>query len=199
MDTQRKELLLEFKSIFLDDEKKYQAEISERAERIREICSEDYWETGAEIEESLAEQHILSILHRYVNNEELDSAEQFLHYILRDYELLDLLGEDIRENVKLMEDVLPILAQINARKIVLEDISKLINKDIEDFKSLAILKKDLIEIEKELSNKWNDTSSVSIIHKATKEEVEKAKNEACEQAIQNLNKQSQKDVASKEK
>lgn len=150
MNKQREEGLKGCQKGLLEDEKILQQQVSNRMEKLKEKCSEDYWEIGHDIELSLAEQHIISVLDEYLRNEDFDAAEQYFSYMFREFKL-DLPEDDIVGNVSFIKQALPVLMQIKVRKSVLKEIEELIMEDIEDFQSIVEKKKDLFLIERELA------------------------------------------------
>ena len=68
----------------LREEKKLQRKISLGVKKYKEKLSKDYIETGYEIELSLAEQYIISILDKYVEEGDFDMVEQYMFYMFRE-------------------------------------------------------------------------------------------------------------------
>lgn len=137
---------------YLQEEKELQRKISLGMKMYREKLSREYIETGHEIELSLAEQHIISVLDKYMAEGNFDMVEQFMFYMFRDYEV-DLLEDyDVADRVEYIKSILPTLIDIKVRKSILEEITELVANDVEDIKSLIETKKSLFILEKKIGS-----------------------------------------------
>ena len=117
-----------------------------------EKLSREYIEIGHEMELSLAEQHIISVLDKYMAEGNFDMVEQFMFYMFRDYEV-DLLEDyDVADRVEYIKSILPTLIDIKVRKSILEEITELVANDVEDIKSLIETKKSLFILEKKIGS-----------------------------------------------
>lgn len=137
----------------LREEKKLQRKISLGVKKYKEKLSKDYIETGYEIELSLAEQYIISILDKYVEEGDFDMVEQYMFYMFRDYRVDLLENYEIADRVKCIKRILPALIDIKVRNSILEEITKMISNDIEDIKFLIEIKRELFVLEQKISSR----------------------------------------------
>lgn len=137
----------------LREEKKLQRKISLGVKKYKEKLSKDYIETGYEIELSLAEQYIISILDKYVEEGDFDMVEQYMFYMFRDYGVDLLENYEIADRVKYIKRILPALIDIKVRNSILEEITKMISNDIEDIKFLIEIKRELFVLEQKISSR----------------------------------------------
>lgn len=79
----------------------------------------------------MAEQYIISILDKYVEEGDFDMVvEQYMFYMFRDYGVDLLENYEIADRVKYIKRILPALIDIKVRNSILEEITKMISNDI---------------------------------------------------------------------
>lgn len=154
MDTKEKAELKDIKNDLLNDEKALKERILDRAKDRRNINTKDYWETGYEILQSLAEQHVFYVLDKYIENNDLERACQYFAYSFSEYHGFDVPDkEEIKEEIEFARSVLPILMQIKARRTILDVYAEYMRKDIRDLEHIIDIKRELWDISKELKKK----------------------------------------------
>ena len=109
-------------------------------------------EIGHEIELSLAEQHIISVLDKYIEEGNFDMVKQYMFYMFRDYGIDLLENYEVADRVEYIKRILPTLIDIKMRKSILEEITEMIANDIEDIKSLIETKRGLFILEKKIAS-----------------------------------------------
>ena len=134
---------------YLQEEKELQRKISLGMKKYREKLSKEYMEIGHEIELSLAEQHIISVLDKYIEEGNFDMVKQ---YMFRDYGIDLLENYEVADRVEYIKRILPTLIDIKMRKSILEEITEMIANDIEDIKSLIETKRGLFILEKKIAS-----------------------------------------------
>ena len=137
---------------YLQEEKDLQRKISLGMKKYREKLSKEYMEIGHEIELSLAEQHIISVLDKYIEEGNFDMVEQYMFYMFRDYGIDLLENYEVADRVEYIKRILPTLIDIKMRKSILEEITEMIANDIEDIKSLIETKRGLFILEKKIAS-----------------------------------------------
>lgn len=137
---------------YLQEEKELQRKISLGMKKYREKLSKEYMEIGHEIELSLAEQHIISVLDKYIEEGNFDMVEQYMFYMFRDYGINLLENYEVADRVEYIKRILPTLIDIKMRKSILEEITEMIANDIEDIKSLIETKRGLFILEKKIAS-----------------------------------------------
>ncbi|WP_278653337.1 hypothetical protein [Bacteroides clarus] len=137
---------------YLQEEKELQRKISLGMKKYREKLSKEYMEIGHEIELSLAEQHIISVLDKYIEEGNFDMVEQYMFYMFRDYGIDLLENYEVADRVEYIKRILPTLIDIKMRKSILEEITEMIANDIEDIKSLIETKRVLFILEKKIAS-----------------------------------------------
>ena len=137
---------------YLQEEKELQRKISLGMKKYREKLSKEYMEIGHEIELSLAEQHIISVLDKYIEEGNFDMVEQYMFYMFRDYGIDLLENYEVADRVEYIKRILPTLIHIKIRKYILEEIKEMITNDIEDIKSLIETKRGLFILEKKIAS-----------------------------------------------
>ena len=137
---------------YLQEEKELQRKISLGMKKYREKLSKEYMEIGHEIELSLAEQHIISVLDKYIEEGNFDMVKQYMFYMFRDYGIDLLENYEVADRVEYIKRILPTLIDIKMRKSILEEITEMIANDIEDIKSLIETKRGLFILEKKIAS-----------------------------------------------
>lgn len=137
---------------YLQEEKELQRKISLEMKKYREKLSKEYMEIGHEIELSLAEQHIISVLDKYIEEGNFDMVKQYMFYMFRDYGIDLLENYEVADRVEYIKRILPTLIDIKMRKSILEEITEMIANDIEDIKSLIETKRGLFILEKKIAS-----------------------------------------------
>lgn len=137
---------------YLQEEKELQRKISLGMKKYREKLSKEYMEIGHEIELSLAEQHIISVLDKYIEEGNFDMVELYMFYMFRDYGINLLENYEVADRVEYIKRILPTLIDIKMRKSILEEITEMIANDIEDIKSLIETKRGLFILEKKIAS-----------------------------------------------
>ena len=137
---------------YLQEEKELQRKISLGMKKYREKLSKEYMEIGHEIELSLAEQHIISVLDKYIEEGNFDMVKQYMFYMFRDYGIDLLENYEVADRVEYIKRILPTLIDIKMRKSILEEITEMITNDIEDIKSLIETKRGLFILEKKIAS-----------------------------------------------
>lgn len=151
MDTQKKAILKDIKNDLLNDERVLKQRILDRTKDRRNISTKDYWETGYEILQSLAEQHVFYVLDKYIENNDLKRACQYFAYSFTDYHGFDVPNEEeVKDEIEFARSVLPILMQIKARRTILDVYTDYMRKDIKDLEHIIDIKRELWDISKKL-------------------------------------------------